>query len=80
MNNAYEEADGKPFLVEPNTINLGLAIDLPTKDGGRQPLVPTTKGCEQLNFGQFWAAYEASCARPARASSRCRTFRAPPPR
>ena len=59
MNNAYEEADGKPFLVEPNTINLGLAIDLPTKDGGRQLLVPNIKGCEQLNFGQFWAAYEA---------------------
>ena len=59
MNNAYEEVDGKPFLVEPNTINLGLAIDLPRPDGSRQLLVPNIKGCEHLNFGQFWAAYEA---------------------
>ena len=59
MNNSYEEVDGKPFLVEPNTINLGLAIDRPRPDGGRQLLVPNIKGCEQLNFGQFWAAYEA---------------------
>ncbi|MFT3862541.1 multifunctional oxoglutarate decarboxylase/oxoglutarate dehydrogenase thiamine pyrophosphate-binding subunit/dihydrolipoyllysine-residue succinyltransferase subunit [Micropruina sp.] len=59
MNNAYEEVDGKPFLVEPNAINLGLAIDLPRPDGGRQLLVPNIKGCESLNFGQFWAAYEA---------------------
>ncbi|MCW3157517.1 multifunctional oxoglutarate decarboxylase/oxoglutarate dehydrogenase thiamine pyrophosphate-binding subunit/dihydrolipoyllysine-residue succinyltransferase subunit [Micropruina sonneratiae] len=66
MNNAYEEADGKPFLVEPNTINLGLAIDLPRPDGGRQLLVPNIKGCEDLNFGQFWAAYEA-VVRKARA-------------
>ena len=66
MNNAYEEVNGKPFLVEPNTINLGLAIDLPRPDGGRQLLVPNIKGCEQLNFGQFWSAYEA-VVRKARA-------------
>ena len=66
MNSAYEEDGGKPFLVEPNTINLGLAIDLPRPDGGRQLLVPNIKGCENLNFGQFWAAYEA-VVRKARA-------------
>ena len=66
MNSAYEEVGGKPFLVEPNTINLGLAIDLPRPDGGRQLLVPNIKGCENLNFGQFWAAYEA-VVRKARA-------------
>ncbi|MFT4295225.1 MAG: multifunctional oxoglutarate decarboxylase/oxoglutarate dehydrogenase thiamine pyrophosphate-binding subunit/dihydrolipoyllysine-residue succinyltransferase subunit, partial [Micropruina sp.] len=66
MNNSYDEVDGKPFLVEPNTINLGLAIDLPRPDGGRQLLVPNIKGCESLNFGQFWAAYEG-VVRKARA-------------
>ncbi|WP_267490306.1 multifunctional oxoglutarate decarboxylase/oxoglutarate dehydrogenase thiamine pyrophosphate-binding subunit/dihydrolipoyllysine-residue succinyltransferase subunit [Parenemella sanctibonifatiensis] len=58
MNNSYEEIDGKPHLVEPNTINLGLAIDLPKPDGTRQLLVPSIKGCEHLDFAQFWAAYE----------------------
>ncbi len=66
MNNAYEEVDGKPFLVEPNTINLGLAIDLARPDGSRQLLVPNIRACEQLNFGQFWSAYEA-IVRKARA-------------
>ncbi|WP_179443768.1 multifunctional oxoglutarate decarboxylase/oxoglutarate dehydrogenase thiamine pyrophosphate-binding subunit/dihydrolipoyllysine-residue succinyltransferase subunit [Naumannella cuiyingiana] len=58
MNNAFAEADGKPMLVEPAHINLGLAIDLPGKDGNRQLLVPSIKGTEQLDFAQFWAAYE----------------------
>ncbi|MFT4216117.1 MAG: multifunctional oxoglutarate decarboxylase/oxoglutarate dehydrogenase thiamine pyrophosphate-binding subunit/dihydrolipoyllysine-residue succinyltransferase subunit [Micropruina sp.] len=66
MNNSYDEVDGKPFLVEPNTINLGLAIDLARPDGTRQLLVPTIKGCEQMSFGQFWSAYEAM-VRKARA-------------
>ncbi len=66
MNNAYDEVDGKPFLVEPNTINLGLAIDMAKPDGTRQLLVPCIRGCEDLNFGQFWSAYEA-LVRKARA-------------
>ncbi|WP_425310863.1 multifunctional oxoglutarate decarboxylase/oxoglutarate dehydrogenase thiamine pyrophosphate-binding subunit/dihydrolipoyllysine-residue succinyltransferase subunit [Ammonicoccus fulvus] len=58
MNNAYAETDGKPTLVEPHTINLGIAIDVPKPDGTRQLLVPSIKGCEALDFAQFWAGYE----------------------
>ena len=58
MNNSYAVIDGKPNLVEPPQINLGLAIDLPKSDGTRQLLVPSIKGCEDLDFAQFWAAYE----------------------
>src|SRR5690606_33894245 len=58
MNNAYEEIDGKPTLVEPAHINLGLAIDMAKPDGTRQLLVPNIKHCENLDFAQFWAAYE----------------------
>ncbi|MDO5500193.1 MAG: multifunctional oxoglutarate decarboxylase/oxoglutarate dehydrogenase thiamine pyrophosphate-binding subunit/dihydrolipoyllysine-residue succinyltransferase subunit [Propionibacteriaceae bacterium] len=58
MNNHYAETDGKPTMVEPNTINLGIAIDVPKDDGTRQLLVPSIKGCEALDFAQFWAAYE----------------------
>ncbi len=59
MNSSYDEADGKPFLVQPQVINLGLAIDMAKPDGTRQLLVPNIKDCEELNFAQFWVAYEA---------------------
>ncbi len=58
MNVAYEVVDGKPTLVEPGTINLGIAIDMTKPDGTRQLLVPNIRSCEQLTFGQFWSAYE----------------------
>ena len=58
MNNSYDVINGKPTLVENPTINLGIAIDLKKSDGTRQLLVPNIKGCEKLNFAQFWAAYE----------------------
>ena len=59
MNVAYEVVDGKPTLVEPETINLGIAIDQTKPDGTRQLVVPNIRSCEQLTFGQFWTAYEA---------------------
>jgi 2-oxoglutarate dehydrogenase E1 component len=58
MNTFYGEVDGKPALGKPEHINLGIAIDLAKPDGTRQLLVPSIKGCEELDFGQFWVAYE----------------------
>jgi multifunctional 2-oxoglutarate metabolism enzyme len=58
MNAFYGELDGKPALGTPDHINLGIAIDLAKPDGTRQLLVPSIKGCEALEFGQFWVAYE----------------------
>ncbi|HEY9291495.1 MAG TPA: multifunctional oxoglutarate decarboxylase/oxoglutarate dehydrogenase thiamine pyrophosphate-binding subunit/dihydrolipoyllysine-residue succinyltransferase subunit [Microlunatus sp.] len=58
MNVSYEVTDGKPNLIKPAHINLGLAIDLPKPDGTRQLVVPSIKGAENLDFAQFWAAYE----------------------
>lgn len=57
MNHSYDETDGKPTLVENPDINLGIAIDL-EKNGKRQLLVPNIKAAEDLNFAQFYAAYE----------------------
>ena len=68
MNNGYESVDGKPTMVVPRHINLGLAIDLPKPDGTRQLLVPSIKSCEKLDFAQFWAAYE-EMVKKARAGS-----------
>ncbi len=57
MNNAYDVIDGKPNLIENPSINLGIAIDI-RKGDTRQLLVPNVKDCENLNFFQFWSAYE----------------------
>jgi 2-oxoglutarate decarboxylase len=58
MNHSYAEVDGKPVLVKPEHINLGLAIDVKKDDGQRQLVVPNIKAAETLDFRQFWAAYE----------------------
>ena len=58
MNTFFAEQDGKPTLGRPEHINLGIAIDLTKPDGTRQLLVPSIKGCEALDFAQFWASYE----------------------
>jgi len=58
MNRSYAEVDGKPTLVEPEHVNLGLAIDLPKDDGSRTLVVPCIRNAETLDFARFWAAYE----------------------
>ncbi|MEB3368215.1 multifunctional oxoglutarate decarboxylase/oxoglutarate dehydrogenase thiamine pyrophosphate-binding subunit/dihydrolipoyllysine-residue succinyltransferase subunit [Saccharopolyspora sp. S2-29] len=59
MNRHYgEDAKGKPASVTPEHINLGLAIDMPGKDGSRNLVVASIKGCEDMTFYQFWQAYE----------------------
>ena len=63
MNTFFTELDGKPAIGRPTHINLGIAIDLAKPDGSRQLLVPSIKGCEALDFGQFWASYEATVAK-----------------
>lgn len=63
MNVNYTVKDGKPFVVTPEHINLGLAIDLPQKDGTRALVVAAIKECETLTFEQFVRAYEDIVAR-----------------
>jgi len=58
MNRHFAEIDGKPHVVTPAHTNLGLAIDLPGKDGSRSLVVAGIKKAETLRFGQFVAAYE----------------------
>ncbi len=58
MNAAYQEVDGKPSIVRPAHVNLGIAIDLAKPDGSRQLLVPSVRGAEALDFAAFWVAYE----------------------
>ncbi|MEU7861889.1 multifunctional oxoglutarate decarboxylase/oxoglutarate dehydrogenase thiamine pyrophosphate-binding subunit/dihydrolipoyllysine-residue succinyltransferase subunit [Nonomuraea sp. NPDC049141] len=58
MNYSYTEVDGKPTLVKPEHVALGLAIDVQKSNGERQLLVPSIKGAEDMDFRQFWMAYE----------------------
>ncbi|MGC0329549.1 2-oxoglutarate decarboxylase [Streptomyces sp. SAI-170] len=58
MNWSYQIKDGKPTLVKPAHVNLGLAIDLVKPNGDRQLVVAAIKKAETLNFFEFWQAYE----------------------
>ncbi len=57
LNNGYSK-DGQQALklVRPD-INLGLAIDLPARDGGRSLVVPNIKACQNMDFLTFFYAY-----------------------
>ena len=44
MNVGFDTVDGKPNLITPAHINLGLAIDVQKPDGTRQLLVPEHQG------------------------------------
>ncbi|MFD7920116.1 multifunctional oxoglutarate decarboxylase/oxoglutarate dehydrogenase thiamine pyrophosphate-binding subunit/dihydrolipoyllysine-residue succinyltransferase subunit [Streptomyces sp. NPDC059740] len=58
MNHSFTEKDGKPTLVKPEHVNLGLAIDLVKPNGDRQLVVAAIKKAETLSFFEFWQAYE----------------------
>jgi multifunctional 2-oxoglutarate metabolism enzyme len=58
MNYSFADMDGKPGLIKPEHVNLGLAIDLQKQDGTRTLLVPNIKNADSHDFAHFWAAYE----------------------
>jgi multifunctional 2-oxoglutarate metabolism enzyme len=58
MNNSFAEIDGKPNLVQPEHVALGIAIDLAKPDGTRTLVVPSIKAADTLDFRQYWATYE----------------------
>jgi len=59
----YDEIDGKPSMVTPAHINLGIAIDIPKPDGTRALVVPGIKRCDTMGFAEFLVAYEDVVAR-----------------
>src|SRR5690606_38368544 len=59
MNYAYTTTeDGKPAVFQPAHVNFGLAIDLPRPDGTRTLVVPSVKNADEMDFAEFWSAYE----------------------
>ncbi|WP_328955211.1 multifunctional oxoglutarate decarboxylase/oxoglutarate dehydrogenase thiamine pyrophosphate-binding subunit/dihydrolipoyllysine-residue succinyltransferase subunit [Kitasatospora purpeofusca] len=67
MNHSYKVEDGKSYLVKPEHVNLGLAIDLVKPNGDRQLVVAAIKKADTLDFFGFWQAYE-DIVRRARAN------------
>jgi 2-oxoglutarate decarboxylase len=57
MGRAFEERDGKPTVIEPGGVNLGIAVDVERK-GKRSLMVPCIKSADTLDFKGFHSYYE----------------------
>ncbi len=58
LNYAYAEKDGQAFRVVRPKVNLGVAVDVAGKDGGRSLLVPNIKDAGSLSFAEYLAAFD----------------------
>ncbi|HEX5983492.1 MAG TPA: multifunctional oxoglutarate decarboxylase/oxoglutarate dehydrogenase thiamine pyrophosphate-binding subunit/dihydrolipoyllysine-residue succinyltransferase subunit, partial [Solirubrobacterales bacterium] len=63
MVRVFEERDGKPFAIDGNPINLGIAVDVEKKDGSHSLMVPAIKNAGELDFTGFHSHYEELIAR-----------------
>jgi len=57
INNSYYTDGKSSFKVVPNQVNLGIAIDLPNKDGSRNLVVPNIKAVNKMSFKEFLYAF-----------------------
>jgi len=59
MNRAFAHgSDGSPRLITHDQVNLGLAVDLPKKDGTRSLIVPVIRAADIMTFAEFIGAYD----------------------
>ncbi|WP_130178623.1 multifunctional oxoglutarate decarboxylase/oxoglutarate dehydrogenase thiamine pyrophosphate-binding subunit/dihydrolipoyllysine-residue succinyltransferase subunit [Cryobacterium sp. SO1] len=54
----YDEVEGKPSVIAPAHVGLGIAIDLPKPDGTRSLMVPAIKRADTMTFGEYLTSYE----------------------
>lgn len=57
LNHTYHFNGKDHFRVVPEQVNLGVAVDLPNKDGSRNLVVPNIKGVDKMNFKEFLYAF-----------------------
>ena len=57
MARSFETRDGKPTMIEPGGVSLGIAVDVERK-GARSLMVPAIKGADTLDFAAFHSYYE----------------------
>jgi 2-oxoglutarate decarboxylase len=55
----FAEIEGKPYRIDDEQVNLGLAVDVEKKDGSRTLMVPVISDAGGLSFDEFLAAYDA---------------------
>jgi 2-oxoglutarate dehydrogenase E1 component len=58
MAQAYAEQDGKPLVVVPGGIGLGLAVDIERRDGTRFLVTPALRDAGELDLRGFLARYD----------------------
>jgi multifunctional 2-oxoglutarate metabolism enzyme len=63
MTRVFTEADGRPGVLVPEHVHLGLAMDVERKDRSRTLLVPNIKAVDTLDFAGFFRAYEDAVRR-----------------
>lgn len=66
MRAIYFEVDGVPYKRTLSHVNLGLAVDVPRKDGTRGLVVPAVKGAHAMSFAAFFAAVNDTIRRAQR--------------
>ncbi|HWT25857.1 MAG TPA: multifunctional oxoglutarate decarboxylase/oxoglutarate dehydrogenase thiamine pyrophosphate-binding subunit/dihydrolipoyllysine-residue succinyltransferase subunit, partial [Solirubrobacteraceae bacterium] len=54
----FQEIDGKPHVIDDGGVNLGIAVDVERKGGGRTLMVPVIRDAGRLRFGEFLAAFD----------------------
>ena len=59
MAHHFAEVDAKPHRVDDGAVNLGLAVDVERKDGGRTLMVPVIRDAGRMSFSDFLDAYNA---------------------
>ncbi|GIW51936.1 MAG: alpha-ketoglutarate decarboxylase [Gemmatimonadales bacterium] len=58
MTHAVVEEDGQYWRWDPESVNLGIAVDLEGKDGRRRLMVPVLKQAQEADFAGFYREYE----------------------
>ncbi len=63
LNHAYVQENGQAYRLVRSRVNLGIAVDVPGKDGSRSLLVPNIKDAGSLSFRRFLELYDDLIAR-----------------
>ncbi len=63
MARSFAQVDGKPHVIDAGQVNLGIAVDVEKKDGGRTLMVPVIRDAGRLTFRRFLEAFNDLIAR-----------------
>ncbi|MEA2132729.1 MAG: hypothetical protein QOC68_638, partial [Solirubrobacteraceae bacterium] len=63
MAHHFAAIDGKPHRIDDDAVNLGIAVDVEKKDGGRTLMVPVIRDAGRLTFSGFVGAFNDLIAR-----------------